>query len=370
MRQTHDETVTPPIAPDSTNNNRRLSRRTLLRPAAGFSLSLPLALPLAACGTSAPTVAGDQTTNAAGTSAPSQSSGQTQTVRLGYGSSGLTLYAKTRGVFEPALKAKGIDVEWVGPFPNHAPSLQAVTGNSADFSFGGSSTPALAAIIGGSPLVFTSLVLSDPRTTSIIVLPDSGINKVADLVGKKVAINRSGLGEFLLIAALEKYQVPRDQVEFVYLNPPDAAPAFAQGKVDAWSMWSGPLEIAEVQYGAKPIFIEGKEMTKEQRIDVSSFLVRDEYASKNADVIRAVLDAYKVEAAWASSNPKEVTDLLAKQAGWPPAVVEKIAGYKTQSTFIAPDDTAVFDLQRAADWLAEHKVLPDKITVSEHIAHL
>lgn len=161
----------------------------------------------------------------------------TDTVRLTWGLSGLNLIAKERGEFEKLLAKDGIKVEWLGPFPNHAPTLQAVTGGSADFSFGGSTTPALAAIIAGSPLVFTQFVVYEPRTTAIIARDDSGINKIEDLVGKSVAVNRSGLGEFLLVAALEKHKVDRAAVKFVYLNPPDAAPALASGKVDAWSMW-------------------------------------------------------------------------------------------------------------------------------------
>ena len=79
-------------------------------------------------------------------------------------------------------------MEWVGPFPNHAPSIQAVVGDSADFSFGGSTTPALAAILAGSPLVFAQFAGVEPRTTSIIAKDSSGINSVPDLVGKSVAV--------------------------------------------------------------------------------------------------------------------------------------------------------------------------------------
>src|SRR6476661_847043 len=131
----------------------------------------------------------------------------TDKVRLTWGLSGLNLIAKERGEFEKLLAKDGIKVEWLGPFPNHAPTLQAVTGGSADFSFGGSTTPALAAIIAGSPLVFTQFVIYEPRTTAIIAKDGSGIDKVEDLVGKSVAVNRSGLGEFLLVAALEKHKV-------------------------------------------------------------------------------------------------------------------------------------------------------------------
>ena len=61
---------------------------------------------------------------------------------------------------------------------------------------------ALAALLAGQPLKFVQMVYSRPRETAILVLPQSGMQQVTDLVGKKVAANRSGLGEYLLIAAL------------------------------------------------------------------------------------------------------------------------------------------------------------------------
>jgi sulfonate transport system substrate-binding protein len=183
-------------------------------------------------------------------SARSANGRTTDRVRLTWGLSGLNLVAKERGEFEKRLAGDGIKVEWLGPFPNHAPTMQAVVGGSADFSFGGSTTPALAARIAGSPLVFTQFVVYAPRTTAIIARDDSGINKIEDLVGKSVAVNRSGLGEFLLVAALEKHKIDRSAVKFVYLNPPDAAPALAAGKVDAWSMWSPGVDIARLEYKA------------------------------------------------------------------------------------------------------------------------
>ncbi|MGL1180835.1 hypothetical protein ACSTLD_24140, partial [Vibrio parahaemolyticus] len=65
----------------------------------------------------------------------------TDVVRVTYGRGGLPLLAKERGEFEKILAQYNIKVQWIGPFPNHAPSLQAVTGGSADFGFWGSSTP-------------------------------------------------------------------------------------------------------------------------------------------------------------------------------------------------------------------------------------
>lgn len=291
----------------------------------------------------------------------------TDTVRLTWGYGGLTLVAKERGVFAQALAKQGIKVEWLGPFPNHAPTLQAVTGGSADFSFGGSTTPALAALIAGAPLVFAQFLVYEPRTTAIIAKDGSGIDKVEDLVGRSVAVNRSGLGEFLLVAALEKYGIDRSKVRFIYLNPPDAGPALAAGKVDAWAMWSPGVDIARLQYGAHDVFVEGRDL--DFQIDYTSFLVTRSFAQDNPDLVRAVIAALAQEAAWSDANPAEAELVLQKAARYDDAIREQFVRLHRRYRFYPPGDTRfVEQLQSAADWLAKRRVLPEQITVSNYLA--
>lgn len=299
-------------------------------------------------------------------SAPGRSS---DTVRLTWGLSGLNLIAKERGEFDKLLAKDGIKVEWLGPFPNHAPTLQAVTGGSADFSFGGSTTPALAAIIAGSPLVFTQFVVYEPRTTAIIAKDDSGINKVEDLVGKSVAVNRSGLGEFLLVAALEKHKVDRSRVKFVYLNPPDAAPALASGQVDAWSMWSPGVDIARLEYKAHDIFLEGRDL--EFQIDYTSYLTTRKFAADNPALVRAVNDAFRAEGKWISENSRDAEYIAQKAGKYSDQVRDQFIAMKRQYRYFpANDEQFLAELQRAADWLAARKVLPEQIKVTDHLAQL
>ncbi|KIU44849.1 MULTISPECIES: NrtA/SsuA/CpmA family ABC transporter substrate-binding protein [Bradyrhizobium] len=293
----------------------------------------------------------------------------TDTVRLTWGLSGLNLIAKERGAFEKQLARDGIKVEWLGPFPNHAPTLQAVTGGSADFSFGGSTTPALAAIIAGSPLVFTQFVVYEPRTTAIIARDDSGINKIEDLVGKSVAVNRSGLGEFLLVAALEKHKVDRAKVKFVYLNPPDAAPALASGKVDAWSMWSPGVDIARLEYKAHDIFLEGRDL--EFQIDYTSYLTTRKFATDNPALVRAVNDAFRAEGKWISENSKDAEYIAQKAGKYSDQVRDQFIALNRQYRyFAANDENFLAELQRAADWLAARKVLPEPVKVTDHLAQI
>ncbi|WP_316182017.1 MULTISPECIES: NrtA/SsuA/CpmA family ABC transporter substrate-binding protein [unclassified Bradyrhizobium] len=293
----------------------------------------------------------------------------TDTVRLTWGLSGLNLIAKERGEFEKLLAKDGIKVEWLGPFPNHAPTLQAVTGGTADFSFGGSTTPALAAIIAGSPLVFTQFVVYEPRTTAIIARDDSGINKVEDLVGKSVAVNRSGLGEFLLVAALEKHKVDRSKVKFVYLNPPDAAPALASGKVDAWSMWSPGVDIARLDYKAHDIFLEGRDL--EFQIDYTSYLTTRKFATENPALVLAVNEAFRAEGKWISENSKDAEYIAQKAGKYSDQIRDQfIALNRKYRYFSVNDKQFVADLQKAADWLVERKVLPEPVKVADHLAQI
>src|ERR1700754_316268 len=291
-------------------NDSSLSRRALLRAAGGLLAGV-------AAGSLLPVARAAE---------PRKLTRNTDRVRLGWGYGALPDIARQRGVFEKTLAAKDIKVEWVGPFPNHAPSIQAVVGGSADFGFWGSTTPALAAMLAGSPIVFNAFDVYSPRSTAIIVKKSSGINSVADLAGRKVAVNRSGLGEFLLIAALEKNHIDRDKVEFVYLNPPDAAPAFAQGKVDAWSMWSPAVDIARNSNDAKDIFNEGRDL--DFLIDYSSLVTRRKFTEENSELIRAVIDAYYVEGSWQSTHSTEAEQLAQGEAKYPNQVRDYLASLK------------------------------------------
>jgi sulfonate transport system substrate-binding protein len=240
-------------------------------------------------------------------------------------------------------------------------------GGSADFSFGGSTTPALAAILAGSPLVFSLFAIVEPRTTAIIVKDSSGINGVPDLVGKSVAVNRSGVAEFLLVAALEKYHVDRSKVKVVYLNPPEAAPAFGSGQIDAWAMWSPGVDIARSQYKGHDIFVEGRDL--DFQIDFNSWLVRQQFAERNRDLVTAVNAAYTAEAEWASTHIVEAETIAQTQGHYDIQIRDAFIARKRQYHIRRADDQAFLaDLQRAADWLSARKVLPDQVRVADHLA--
>lgn len=330
---------------------RPLNRRKFLGGALAAGVLSPI---IAACSSGSPA-----TTSAAGK--------KSTTVRLGYSSNGVTATAKNRGVFVKSLAAQGIDVTWVGPFPNHAPSIQAVVGNSADLSFGGSSTVALASIEAGGDLKLTSFISANIRTSSILVLPKSGITSVPELVGKKIAVNKSGLGQFIAVAALEKYSIPLSKVTFVYLDPGDAGPAFYSGKVDAWSIFGDTVQAAEANYGAKAIFTDSKDLPAQ--LDYETFVTRADYAASNGPTLKAVLNAYKVEQTWLNDHFDESVDQNAKVEKLSAQAIALIKQQEkgTITTLDAPFTTSdITKLQTSANWQTSHGVLPKHIDVAQY----
>ncbi|WP_219211079.1 NrtA/SsuA/CpmA family ABC transporter substrate-binding protein [Variovorax boronicumulans] len=296
--------------------------------------------------------------------AGAQNKRNTDSVRLAYSRGVLSHIARERGELQKTLAAKDIKVEWVGPFPNLAPAIQAMVGGSTDFAFWGSAAPALASTIAGTPLVFTQFDDRTPRSSTIIVKKDSGIHSVKDLIGKRVAVNRSGIGEFLLVAALEKFNLDRNAVEFVYLNPADASLAFGQSKVDAWSMWAPFVDIARDKYDAKDIFNEGKDL--DFALDFSGLTALRQYATDNSAVVREVISAFRDEAKWVNGHVRDAELVVQKDAKYNDAVRDHLIAYNRQHHLYEPTDQEFLRrFQRSADWLTSHGVLPKKVNVSE-----
>jgi sulfonate transport system substrate-binding protein len=175
------------------------------------------------------------------------------------------------------------------------------------------------------------------------------------------------VAEFLLVAALEKYHVDRSKVKVVYLNPPEAAPAFGSGQVDAWAMWSPGVDIARSQYKGHDIFVEGRDL--DFQIDFNSWLVRQQFAERNRDLVTAVNAAYTAEAEWASAHIVEAETIAQTQGHYDIQIRDAFIARKRQYHIRRADDQVFLaDLQRAADWLSARKVLPDQVRVADHLA--
>jgi len=288
-----------------------------------------------------------------------------QTIRIGWlrGPNDITL-AKSRGTLEKALAEKGIKVEWAGPFPAAAPAFEALNAGSIDIT-AGSSTSAIAALSAKIPLVIFAYQKMAPSAEGIVVKKESGIASIKDLAGKKVAVNRGGTGEYLLMQGLQTNGVDPKSVERVYLSPSDSGPSFTQGHVDAWATWDPFLTIAETAYDGK-VVADGAAIKSDNAVVL---VASKEFSTSKADQLQLVFDVIKSENAWAIANKAEAGAVWAKEMNVPNNLSSKIGENNAVPT-TAVTEADVKQIGAVAEWYAKSGIIPSLPDVKDSVVSL
>lgn len=128
----------------------------------------------------------------------------------------------------------GYEVEY-SLFPAGPAFMEAVPSGAVDLALM-ADTPAIFAQVGGIPIKVVGVQASTKDGTSqveIVANPDSGIESVADLKGKKVAILSATILQYTVVRALEEAGLSYDDITPVELPLTDAAAALAKGDIDA-----------------------------------------------------------------------------------------------------------------------------------------
>ena len=172
-------------------------------------------------------------------------------MRIGFQKYGKLVLLKSKGTLESKLKAAGYQVVWT-EFPSGPPLLEALNVGAIDFGNTGEAPPIFAQAA-GAPILYVAYEPPAPKGEAILVPKDSTLKSVADLKGKKVALNKGSNVHYLLVKALEKAGVKYSEIEPVFLAPADARAAFERGAVDAWVIWDPFQAAAEAATGARTL---------------------------------------------------------------------------------------------------------------------
>lgn len=278
------------------------------------------------------------------------------TLRIGYQKYGTLTILKGRGTLEKRLAGHGIDVKWT-EFPAGPVLLEGLNVGSIDFGTVGEAPPIFAQAAGAN-LLYVANEPPAPLAEAILVPKGSPIKTVAELKGKKVALNKGSNVHYLLVKALEKAGLKYTDIQTIFLAPSDARAAFERGSVDAWVIWDPFLAAAEKQIGAR-ILADGSGLVSNHQF----FLAARPYAEKNPEIIKILIDELDQVDQWSSKNLKEVVAVLSAEIGLEPAVVALAA--QRYAYGVKPITPAVIDeQQKIAGVFASLKLIPKKINVS------
>jgi sulfonate transport system substrate-binding protein len=290
--------------------------------------------------------------------AHAQPSSPAKELRIGYQkAASLFVLQKAQGTLEKKLAPLGVGAKWV-EFPAGPQLLEGLNVGSIDIGYVGEAPPIFAQAA-GAKFVYIGNDPAAPEAEAIVVPKDSAIKSVADLKGKKVALNKGSNVHYLLIKQLEKHGLKYSDIQPVFLPPADARAAFERGSVDAWAIWDPFLSAAEKQVGAR-ILVNGRGVVSNHLF----YLGARDFVETNPKVITALFEDLAERAKWLTANLPATAKLIAPIQGLDVDIV--LSSLNRYPLGVVPVSAAVAaEQQKVANLFHEQKLIPQPIKVSD-----
>lgn len=228
------------------------------------------------------------------------------TLRLAYQTGDintLTMYAQAAKLFEkvnlkivlvafpagpailPAMASGDIDIGWFGEFP-------IVTGYS-----------------NGIPLAMILVDRLNRTNTRLIARNGTGIDKLADLRGKKIGVSIGSTSHQHIVRALTTVGLKQEDVTLVNLSPANMPAAFQAAQIDAAFTWEPNVSIMQK---------DGKVIATTESIgDITGVFLagRTAFVKEHPELIQKFLAAWELAMQDAVKLPDEVRQYEAKRLG-------------------------------------------------------
>lgn len=286
---------------------------------------------------------------------------QPEALRLDYATyNPVGLLLKDKGFLEESLREEGIKVEWVKSLGSNK-ALEFLNSSSVDFG----STAGAAALLAranGNP-IRSVYVYSKPEWTALVTRADSGIQRIEDLRGKKVAATRGTDPFVFLLRALDSKGLSEKDIELVPLQHPDGKAALERGDVDAWAGLDPLMASLELE-GAGKLFFRNADWNTYGVLNV-----REEFASKYPQHVKKVIAAYERARIYAIEHPDELRASLVKEAGLKEAVAKQVLR-RTDLSSSAIGEVQKHTIVAAGDVLKRSAVIKTESDVTEVAAAL
>ncbi|MBV8885641.1 MAG: sulfonate ABC transporter substrate-binding protein [Chroococcidiopsidaceae cyanobacterium CP_BM_RX_35] len=324
-----------------------------------FTIGFGLSVTVSAC------AAGGSTNPPGSASVSNVSASQnnrSNAVRIGYQKYGTLFLLKARGNLDQRLKSQGVSVQWI-QFPAGPQMLEALNAGSLDYGSTGE-TPPIFAEAAGAPLVYLGNEIPDPEGEAILVPKNSPIQTVAELKGKKVALNKGSNVHYLLVQALTAAGLQYSDIQPVYLPPADARAAFDQGNVDAWVIWEPYLTVAKRAVGAR-VLQDGKGLAANRQF----YLAAKSFAEQHPDRVKVIVEETEKVDSWTKAHLQEAATILSPQIGIDvPTLTEALRGRSYQFEPIQPE-TVTYQ-QKIADTFLQLGLIPKQVNVKQDVQTL
>jgi len=279
-------------------------------------------------------------------------------VRIGYQKNGVLVVARQLAALENHFRPAGIEVKWV-EFSSGPPMMEAMNVGSIDYGAVGDSPPVFAQAAGGAIVYAAGQPIRNGQ--GILVPQNSAIRSIADLKGKRIGFTKGSSAHNIVVQTLEKAGLTYSDITPVYLTPPDEGPDFANGSIDAWSIWDPYFAIGEVKQNGR-ILVNATEITKTN----SFYIANREFAKNHGPILQQIIDVTTSTAAWAETHRDEVAKAPSAVTGIP-LDIQTIAANRSAFRVGPITDDIIATQQGVADRFFKLGLIPKQIAIRDAV---
>ncbi len=161
----------------------------------------------------------------------------------------------------------------------------------------------------------------EPRVVLVMDISDGGdviigsasVQAMTDLKGKRVGVEETALGAYVLSRALELHELKPDGIEVVPLEAAEHEAAFLSGQVDAVVTFE-PMRTKLLSSGGRLLF-DSRAIPGEV-VDV--LVVRKSYLDQHGEVVEQLLNQWFAALAYEQQYPEDAAQRISKRLGTTP----------------------------------------------------
>ncbi|WP_413814533.1 sulfonate ABC transporter substrate-binding protein [Acinetobacter sp. 'aerobic (ED)'] len=252
-------------------------------------------------------------------------------------------------------------VTW-NEFPAGPQILEALAVGSIDVGVTGDAPPVYAQAA-GKPLYYIAYETAKPLASAILIPKGSSLKQLADLKGKRIALQKGSSAHFLLVQAVRKAGLKWSDIQPIWLTPADARAAFQKGAVDAWAIWDPYYASTELEDQAK-VLATGKNLSP----NYTFYLAAPNFVQQHPQAVTGLLKQINQADRWVQQHQNETADLIGKSTGLKPAVSSLFVQRRPRPSAAAPLNAKVIaEQQQLADIFSQQGIIPNSIRIKQAV---
>ena len=283
-----------------------------------------------------------------------------KTLSIGYQKSSLNLLvARQQALFEQQFpQAK---IEW-REFPAGPQMLEALAVNAVDFGYVGN-TPPIFAQAANKDLRYIGYEVVPEQSQALVIPAGSSIKTIADLKGKRIAVQKGSSAHELLAKVLQKAGLSWTDIQPIWLPPADARAAFDKQSIDAWSIWDPYLSAAELDSKAK-VLTSAADFPK----TYSFYIANPKFITEHPQAVTQFIGGLNSADQWILKNQTLALDIYAQSTGLNKTIAQRVFDRRLKPSPIQTLTPEVIQTQQnIADLFQQVQLIPQKINVQDAV---